>query len=114
MAVNRRAAPTWSAEEWEIATVVLLQRDNMRCVVCGRPLNNSMERHHRKRRRDGGDRFSNVIGVHPGCHARVHRGPVDSRDNGWICPTWAEPDEWPILILGHWWLLDDAGGRAPV
>jgi hypothetical protein len=112
--VNRRAAPTWSAEEWNIATLVLLQRDGGRCVVCRRPLNNNMERHHRKRRRDGGDRFSNVIGLHTTCHSQVHAHPTDSRDNGWICPTWAQPDGWPILMDGRQWLLGDDGGKTPV
>jgi hypothetical protein len=82
-----------------------------RCEWCGNLLHDDAARHHRMRRRDGGDRFANVVLLHTACHRHVHANPIDARASGFIVPTSAgDVAAQPILIRGHWRLLDDAGG----
>ena len=112
---RRRDAPRWTAEDWEAATFTLLTRDRGRCPWCTRPLDDRAERHHRRRARDGGDRYSNLLLMHPECHAAAHGSPERARSAGVIVPVFgAPPPTWPVMMDGRWWLLDDAGNRRVV
>jgi len=110
---RRRDAPRWVAAEWADATLALLRRSGQRCDKCGKDLGGRMERHHRQRRTVGGDRLSNLLALHPWCHAAVHAEQVESREAGWLV-SWTEdePGTVPVLIGGRWWLLDDDGSKA--
>lgn len=111
---RRREAPRFEEGDWDDATMILLARCGGRCEVCGKNLDGDGVRHHRMRRKDGGDRLANLMLIHDACHRDVHAHPQDSVDNGWICPTWSTPDNWPMLIRGRLWFLEDCGGKVPV
>ena len=111
---RRRQAPRWTSEQWSEATQVLLARDHGRCPVCGHLLTDRAERHHRQRRRDGGDRYANLLLLHAACHAEAHAHPVRARDAGWIVAAYEpDPAAVPVRFSGTdpRWLLDDSGGR---
>jgi len=125
---TRRQTPRWVADEWEEASAALLHRSKGRCEHCGKDLLGRAERHHRMRRRDGGDRLSNLLLVLPEHHTDIHREPSRSMAYGWIVPAVAlsvvlandlvvpceDPATVPVLLGDRWWLLDDAGGRHPL
>lgn len=114
---RKRNAPQWAPNEWVDASMTLLRRCGGRCWWCMKELNGRAARHHRQRRRDGGDRLANLILLHPGCHnlhpASVHQHPDDARERGFIVPVWADPLTYPIYAKNTWWLLDDDGGMTP-
>jgi hypothetical protein len=111
---RRREAPRWTAEQWEQANAQLMARCGGRCECCGEPLT-AVERHHRKRRRDGGDRLSNVLMLLPEHHARWTVQPERARELGLIVSVSEEPDEIPLLWRGtSWRLLDDFGLASPI
>lgn len=115
---RRRLAPVWSAEEWEQANLTLWLRCADRCWWCSRGLNGDGVRHHRQRRRDGGDRLCNIVILHAGCHniapLSVHQEPVIAMNRGFLVPSWDDPFTTPILIEGTSYLLDDAGQKILV
>jgi hypothetical protein len=45
------------------------------------------------------------------CHRGAHEHPADSREFGWIVPTWAKPEDVPVLVNGNRWVLFEADGR---
>lgn len=95
--------------------MALFLRSGGHCERCGVDLGRTgIERHHRMRRRDGGDRLANLLYLCPGCHQWCHAHPAASREGGWIVPTWADPAATAVLLgTGGWWTLDDLGGRSP-
>lgn len=101
--------PRWTADQWEANNPRLLARDQFRCCCCGVPLRGRVERHHRQRRRVGGDRFSNLICLLPEHHAAAHANPVESRRTGLIVSAYEEfPNRVPLLLWGtHWVTLQD-------
>lgn len=115
---RRRNAPVWSAEEWEQMNITLWMRCADRCWWCGRGLNGDGVRHHRMRRRDGGDRLCNIVILHTACHniapLSVHQNPEVAMTRGFIVPSWADPATSPILIEKSTYLLDDAGEKILV
>lgn len=112
---RRRDAPQADAEWWAEATMLLLGRSGSRCERCGKPLAGAMERHHRQRRRDGGDRLSNLLALHPSCHQWITEHPAEAREHGWIVSASnPDPSRMPVMIAGGWWLLDDLGGKIRV
>lgn len=72
-----------------------------------------MEVHHRIRRRDGGDRFSNLLALLPECHRWITEHPETAREFGWILLVGSDPMACPVWISERRWLLDDFGGRRP-
>lgn len=61
-----------------------------------------MERHHRQRRRDGGDRLSNLLAVLPECHGEIHSHPALAREHGWIVSAFAaDPARVEVLQWGE-------------
>jgi hypothetical protein len=113
---RRRTAPQEDAAWWEEANAVLVTRCHGRCERCNLGLNGQMERHHRIRRRDGGDRLSNLLALHPTCHTYITEHPEEAKANGWIVSALAgtDPTEARVRIDGLWWLLRDDGTKVPV
>jgi hypothetical protein len=73
------------------------------CVKCGKPLSDPVAVHHRKLRKQGGrDEITNLIALCSPCHniapGSVHQNPKISYENGWLCPSWADPAEWPVTL----------------
>lgn len=110
---RRRDAPRWDASGWAEAEPLLQARAGGRCDCCGRPLV-AVERHHRKRRRDGGDRLANVLLLLPECHRRWTVQPAQAQARGLIVPVHADPLEVPVLWHGkRLVLLGDDGSAVP-
>lgn len=123
---RRRDAPEESTEWWVQATHALAVRSTGRtggpqCERCGRPLTAGVraERHHRQRRRDGGDRLANLLllcnSAPARCHQHVTEHPREAVANGWIVPATgdADPATVPVRLAdGYLYLLDDLGGRT--
>ena len=75
----------------------VIERDRW-CPVCGVYLD-SVHLHHRRLRSQGGkDSYSNLIAIHPACHQRVHASPAAAYEAGWMVPSWAQPEEWPLRL----------------
>lgn len=115
---RRRDTPQESAGWWETyANPLLMQRSGGRCEHCGRRPNpgQGFERHHRVRRRDGGDRLANLLLLLPSCHTYITEHPTEAKANGWIVEPTIDPETVPVRYQGgHLWWLDDHGGRSLV
>lgn len=104
--------PRWDADEWESATFTVLVRDGDRCLWCGQLLRNDVARHHRMRRREGGDRLANIVLLHRHCHEFVHGHSIEARSRGFIVSIYLDVLTKPLIdYLLRAWLLDDIGGR---
>ena len=83
------------------------------CWWCDRPLGGTGVRHHRMRRRDGGDRLANLLLLHPWCHnvssGSVHQEPRAAKERGFIVPSWADPLTYPVAVRDQWYVLSDEG-----
>lgn len=115
---RRRSAPVWTAEEWERGTETMYLRQRGLCDWCGDPLGRSAVRHHRMRRRDGGDTFPNLVMLHDHCHKHIHLYPEDAKVRGFIVPTYESPEHTPLDVqqtTGQhaFWLTRD-GRRRPL
>ena len=111
---RRRLAPQWTAADWKTAEPFLQARAGGRCECCGDPLTGPVERHHRVRRRDGGDRLSNLLVLLRTCHAYWTQHPEEARANGIILSVGQDPATCPVLVGDRdWMLLDDEGGLRP-
>lgn len=118
--------PQWTAEEWADADIVLHERARNRCESCGLIATNAnpFERHHRVRRRDGGDRLANLLLLHSRCHAYWTEHPAEARARGITVLVGTDPATVPIYrgisvdraTSGPPLYLDDDGGthHAPV
>jgi hypothetical protein len=74
-----------------------------------------VERHHRMRRRDGGDRLANLLLLHRACHARITENPGWARDRGLIVSALGQADllATPVWYQDQGWVvLDDQGGKS--
>lgn len=110
---RRREAPRWTWDEWQAAGEVLVRRSTGGCERCG-TFRGPFERHHRKRRRDGGDRLSNILFVDALCHAWITEHPSEARRAGWIVSVSRDPAEVPVLTWAYEWVfLDDDGNTRP-
>lgn len=111
---RRRAAPRWDRAGWEAAEPLLMARCEGRCECCGLPLNGQVERHHRARRRDQGDRLSNLIMLLSAHHRWVTEHPAAARDAGLIVRAEHDPSMIPLAHFGRTWvLLTDDGDVTP-
>jgi hypothetical protein len=113
---RRREAPQLGRGGWEHLNGVLFARAAGRCEQCGEALTGDVERAHRQRRRDGGDRASNVLLVHAACHRWQHAHPQDAQRWGWQVSSYAgDPAAVPVRLWGGASvLLDDVGLFHPV
>lgn len=99
--------------EWDEANQRLFVRAEGGCEICGR--SDAIERHHRKRRTDGGDRLSNVVWLCPDHHRYVTEHPSEARRYGWIVSVSRDPLEVPFLWRRREWVyLDDEGNKTPL
>lgn len=112
---GRRAAPTFDTQQWDDATLALAARSRMRCEIGGEQLaERDVERHHRKRKRDGGDRLANLLRCCSTHHHYAHEHPAWARERGFIVNALGidnDPADRPVLLWGDTWVqLDDEGG----
>jgi hypothetical protein len=94
------------------------ERDQRACVVCGRSLYAvSGSRHHRRPRSHkfaGLHEASNLIDVcgsgTQGCHGYIHAHPSWAYEHGYLVHSWQDPAIVPVIIHGLGpRLLDDSG-----
>ena len=77
----------------------LQARARGRCELCGLPLQNRCQRHHRKLRSQGGrDTVANLVLIHPNCHNAVHMNPLWAREHGWIVTSRRNPATVPVTL----------------
>lgn len=100
-------------EGWQQATVALVRRDSDRCGWCGQPLAGNAERHHRQRRRVGGDALANLVLLHSRCHQDVHSHPLLAQERGFIVPTWGDFETWPIRMKHPLGMRESVLGNQP-
>lgn len=97
-------------------------REGHRCLKCGRhmidPPVGGFSRHHRMRRRDGGNSYENLVLVcgsgSTGCHGELHSKPRQAISLGLILPANFAPPLDPAIFpvrthTGHWKMLDPGG-----
>lgn len=91
-----------------------MARAGYACERCGRS-DRGIERHHRIRRRDGGESFQNLVALCPADHAWCHAHPGLARKYGFIVPSYvADPSTIPVLWRSkEWMLLTSDGGMVP-
>ncbi|MEE8739022.1 MAG: hypothetical protein SOI66_08985 [Bifidobacterium sp.] len=100
------------------------ERDERRCICCGKPLETafSASRHHRRMRSHpwpGLHETSNLIDVcgsgSTGCHGLIHANPALARSQGWLVSAYEDhPETVPINTYRHGWvLLDNQGNWTP-
>lgn len=112
---RRREGHRFTGVDWDEATMLLWARARGLCERCGnRP---PVERHHRKRRRDGGDTLSNLLFLCSDCHRFITDQPESAtraRAQGYIVPALgiATPETLPVLQWGTTWVLLDDDGVA--
>ena len=108
---RRRDAPRWTPKEWADASLALLRRSGGRCEHCGELLHGRAERHHRKRRRDGGDSLDNLILLAPAHHVPlIHRHVTWAQERGLIVMVALDPETEPVWYMNREWMLLDAAG----
>lgn len=85
-------------------------RDQGQCVRCG---GRATDKHHRKRRRDGGHAVENLISVCRACHTWIHAHPKQAVYEGFII-HFAEDNiaSVPIRSFMGWVLLTSQGGTT--
>jgi hypothetical protein len=112
---GRRIAPYFDTAQWDEANMRLAARSRLRCEIGGEPLSNEhVERHHRERRRDGGDRLANLLLVCSTHHQLAHSEPRWAREHGYIVSALADVDSAavPVLLWGTDWVLLTDTGKA--
>jgi hypothetical protein len=97
----------------KIAETVLNRAGNY-CEKCGK-VGSDFALHHRKLKSRGGkDSVANLMAVHHGCHNldtdSIHANPAQATKMGWMVPSWADPEDYPIhLPDGFIVRFDDQG-----
>lgn len=110
-AKSRGGPPRLSWDAWQLVTDVLLTRDGSFCGWCGREFGTDGVRHHRMRRREGGDGLANLVLLHDACHKEVHASPAFARDRGFIVSVHGDSTRQPIEFRGVWFRLLEDGTR---
>lgn len=88
------------ATDWVAITEALLARCGGYCERCGFGVHSyAAHRHHRRLRSQGGkDTMDNLVYLCPSCHQWVHQYPKDATAEGFIVPSWADPEDTPVYI----------------
>jgi len=98
----------------DIAEAVL-QRAGNYCEACGLPCSDFALHHRRLKSQGGKDEVCNLIAVHHMCHNlgthSIHMRPKKAIDRGQICPSWAEPSEFPLMLSDDSKVLLDNEGN---
>lgn len=101
----------WNSSEWAAMNLLLEARAGGACERCGKECG-PVQRHHRKRRREGGDSLANLLFLGAPCHVATHAHPVESRRFGWIVSMSRDPLEVPVLWRSReWFYLEDDGTK---
>ncbi len=88
----------------------VIVRDGHRCVRCGHEHWDGLHVHHRQRsgsgggwRRAGINNWANLVSLCGGCHVWVHAHPEVATVQGYLCPSWRDPESWPVFFrLTRW------------
>lgn len=92
------------------AREVVRERQGGQCARCG---NRATALHHRKRRREGGHGYENLVALCNTCHTFVHANPVVAIEQGYIVPIHVEDiAAVPVKSFMGWVLFDSDGGIA--
>ena len=80
----------------------VIERAGGYCEKCGGSLSEAYNLHHRKLKSRGGkDSAANLIVVHNFCHIQhkdsIHDNPEESERMGFMVPSWANPEEHPLI-----------------
>lgn len=101
----------------QIAKTVL-ERANGYCERCGKVADLAL--HHRKLKSRGGkDEISNLVAVCHNCHNlgsdSIHLNPQIATLKGWMVPTYATPEDFPLhLADGNIVRLDNQGNYIQI
>lgn len=99
------------------------ERDNRRCVICGRSLYGvQSSRHHRMLRSQAPKRIKHTVqnlmdvcgSGTTDCHGYIHAHPGESYANGWLVHSWLDPLDVPVKTYRGWVLFDAEGGQRNV
>lgn len=110
-------------KEIDAARVVVAERDQDYCQMCGTRLWNQWRSvHHRTPKGMGGSALlespANLVtlcglGNADGCHGKAHSNPHWARNHGWIVPRSLNPLEVPVDMHDGWFYLLEDGTRRP-
>jgi hypothetical protein len=89
---------------------LLLARSGGLCEIC-RAL--AEHRHHRRLRRSGDHRVSNILMLCASHHSWAHTHVAEAMGKGWIVSQQREPEQTPVALWDGWWLLNADGTRTP-
>lgn len=117
--VQRRQRQT--TREMETAYIIVTNRDNNRCQRCLRGCGNPTRDH--RQNRDGYNTVPSNLQLlggsgTTGCHGWKTSHPQLAEQEGWSCPSWAIPSEFPArrwlptargTVRPAWVLYDDNG-----
>lgn len=125
----KRGKKTDEARAERLARAVVGGRDNQMCVRCLRidPFH-GVNFDHRKNRSPGGlwaaSNGQLLCGSGTtGCHGWKTQNPLQATQEGYSCPSWAVPAEWPArrwtptaygTQRAEWVLYDDDGFYTPI
>ena len=98
----------------EVAEIVLNRAGNY-CEACGAPCSDFALHHRRLKSQGGKDEPLNLIAVHHKCHNlgthSIHMRPAKAIERGQICPSWANPSEFPLTLPDESKVLLDNEGN---
>ena len=97
----------------------VLTRGKGYCERCGTP-GEDFHLHHRKLKSQGGkDAVANLVAVCHTCHnihpKSIHQNPAEAKRSGFIVPSWANPEEYPLCLPdGRVVRLDNEGNYLEI
>ena len=94
---------------------LIQDRAKHRCELCGTPLREAGQIHHRRPRGMGGTKnpesrsAANGLYLHLKCHQVIEQNRSDAREYGWIVPQGLNPRDVPVRLHHGWVLLNEDG-----
>lgn len=121
--VSKAAPRPFSTGFPPVVRQTIIDRDHMRCVRCGHPIDSGSRGYslqHRDNRGMGGTRDPRINLPSNGivlcgsgttdCHGWVEEHETEAARCGWVVLSWADPTTVPVLMFtGRWMLLSDQG-----